>query len=172
MPRLGALGPYSRANPIQFFSKEALPAPFGLVSDLLPHSLGLKVSCVVSRMRETAAVGELDNASGNDIEEVAVVSDKDNCAGEIAQKLFEPKDRFGVEVVSGFVEQKQVGLGGEGAAKSDATFFAAGEWGHELIEGRHTEGGGAFVDSSLKIPSVGSFDFVKELRHLSITGAA
>ena len=133
MARLGALGADAGADPIEFLAQEALAAAFGLVGDLLADGFGFEVGGVIPGMGKAPAIGELDDARGDDIEEIAVVGDEDDGAGEFAEEFLEPEDGFGVEVVGGFVQQEEVGLGGQRAAEGDAAFFAAGERADEAI---------------------------------------
>ena len=57
------------------------------------------------------AAVELEDPLGGVVEEVTVVGDGDDGAGEAHEKLFQPFDRFGVEVVGRLVEQQHVGSG-------------------------------------------------------------
>ena len=53
---------------------------------------------------------EFENPAGNIIEKVAIVGHRDHGSGEVLEKTFEPGYRFGVEVVSGFVQDQHVGI--------------------------------------------------------------
>jgi hypothetical protein len=115
---------------------------------------------------------DFDDAGGDDVEEVAVVGDEDDGAGECAEVVFEPADGFGVEVVGGFVEEEEVGLAGEGAAECDAAFFSAGEWGDGGIEGWCAEGRGGGFDAGIEVPAVGVVDEVEEVGEFGIGAVA
>ena len=56
-----------------------------------------------------AAAIELEDPAGHVVEEVTVVGDGDDRAGVVLEEALEPRDRLGVEVVGGLVEQQQVG---------------------------------------------------------------
>ena len=51
--------------------------------------------------------------------------DGDDGAFVFAQVMFEPRHRFGVEVVGGFVEQENVGFTEQQAGERDAASFSA-----------------------------------------------
>ena len=70
---------------------------------------------------------DLDDAGGNDIEEVAVVGDENDGPREIFQHVFQPADRLGIEMVGRLIEQKKIRLAGERAAECDAAFLSTGK---------------------------------------------
>ena len=57
------------------------------------------------------AAVEFEYPLGGVVEEVAVVGDGDDGAGEAHEELLQPFHRLGVEVVGRLVEQQHVGLG-------------------------------------------------------------
>ena len=73
---------------------------------LILHRAGFEVGGVIPRMRPRAAIGQLHDARGDVFEEVAVVRDEDDGAGEGAQEFLQPRDRRGVEVIGRLVEQQ------------------------------------------------------------------
>src|SRR5207248_4645130 len=79
----------------------------------------LEPAGVVALVRDPASAVQFENPSGDVVEEVAVVRDRDNRALVIVQMTLEPRDRLGVEVVRRLVEQQQVGLAQQQAAESD-----------------------------------------------------
>ena len=83
MSRLGTLGANARADPIQFLAQEPLPATFGLLGDLLADGFGFQVGRVIARVREAPAIRQLDDARGDDIQEIAVMRDEDDGAGKL-----------------------------------------------------------------------------------------
>ena len=172
MAGFGALGADAGADPFEFFAEEALPAAFGLFGDLLADGFGFEVGGVIAGVGIAAAVGELDDAGGDDVEEIAVVGDEDDGAGEIAEELLQPEDGFGVEVVGRLVQEEQVGLGGEGAAEGDAAFLASGQGSDEGVEGRGGEVRGGGVDAGLEFPAVGGLDLVEEDGQLAVGALA
>ncbi|MNN66467.1 hypothetical protein D3C81_1820470 [compost metagenome] len=48
---------------------------------------------------------------GGIVEEVAIMGNRDDGAGEALQELFEPVYRFSVQMVGRFIEQQHVGFG-------------------------------------------------------------
>ena len=61
---------------------------FGVLGDFLSGCLGLEKGGVVSGMGVSFAIRDLDDASGDDVEEVAVVGDEDHGAGVGFEKVF------------------------------------------------------------------------------------
>ena len=55
------------------------------------------------------------------------MSNRDDGARVLVEETLEPRDRFCVEVVRGFVQQQHVGLRQQQPAKRDATLLAAGQ---------------------------------------------
>ncbi len=82
---------------------------------------------IVALPRNAAAAVEFEDPLGGVVEEVAVMGDRDDGAGEVLQELLQPFDRLGVEVVGRLVEQQHVGLGQQQAAQRDAALLATGE---------------------------------------------
>ena len=93
------------ANPLQLALK-CLTTFAGLLL-LLRHALGLLVEPggVVATPGDALAAVELEDPTGDVIEEVAVVGDADDGAGVLLEVLLEPVDGLGVEVVRGLVEE-------------------------------------------------------------------
>ena len=168
MPRLGALRPDARAHPIQFLAQEPLPPPLGLFGDLLPDGLGFQVGGVIARMRKAPAIGQLDDPRGDHIQEIAVVRDKDDGAGELAQELLQPQNGFGVQMVGGLVQEQQIRLGRQSAAEGHPPLFAAGERPHQGIQRRRGQGGGGRIDAGLQLPAVRALDLVQQDRQLAV----
>ena len=61
------------------------------------------------------------------VEEGAIMGDRDDGPRIALQELLQPLDRFGVQVVGGFVQQQHVGLGQQQAAQRHAALLAAGQ---------------------------------------------
>ena len=90
---------------------------------------------------------EPDEAAAEGFEQAAVVADEDDAGAEGFEFGFEPFDGGEVEVVGGFVEEEEVGRGGEGAGEGGAALLAAGEGGGMLgaVEAEAVEEGAAAV---------------------------
>ena len=72
-----------------------------------------------------AAAVELEDPARDVVEEVAIVGDRDDGALVLGEVALEPRDRLGVEVVRGLVEQQQVGRREQQPAERDAAALAA-----------------------------------------------
>ena len=70
----------------------------------------LEERCVITRPVEQPAAIDLDDAVRELAQEDAIVRDEDQRAAVADQELFQPRDRFDVQVVRRFVEQQQVRL--------------------------------------------------------------
>ena len=73
------------------------------------------------------AAVELEDPAGDVVEEVAIVRHRDDGARIALEEALEPRDRFGVEMVGGLVEQQHVGLREQQPAQRHAAALAAGE---------------------------------------------
>ena len=168
MPGFGALRSDARADPVQFLAQEPLPPPLGLFVDLLSDGFGFEVSGVVPRVRKAPAIGQLDDPGGDYIQKVAVMGDKDDGARELAEKVFQPENGFGVQMVGGLVQQQQIRLGRQSAAEGHSPLFAAGERPHEGIKRRSGKGGGGRLDAGLQLPAVRAVNLVQQSRQLAV----
>ena len=101
---------------------------------LLRHALGahLLERGVVAAVARERAVVEVDGDVGDRVEELAVVADHHDRAGEALQPGLEPDEGVQVQVVGGFVEQQQVGRAHQRAGQLQAHAPAAGE----AVDGR------------------------------------
>lgn len=70
---------------------------------------------------------EFNDLGGGGFKEVAVVAYGDDGEGRCGEQFFEPLDAGEVEVISGFVEEEDIGLAGERFDDREALAPAAGE---------------------------------------------
>jgi hypothetical protein len=113
---------------------------------------------VVALPRDAVAAVEFEDPLGGVVEEVAVVGDGDHGAGEAQQELFQPFDRFGVEVVGRLVQQQHVGLGQQQLAQRDAALLAAGELADLGVPGRQAQRVGGDFQLGLGVGAGGGDD--------------
>ncbi len=115
------------AHPLEFFLERFLARGFGRF--FLREALLFLVEpgAVVALPRNAAAAIEFENPLGRVVEEVAIVRDRDDGAGEALQELLEPLDALGIEMVRRLVEQQHVGLREQQTAQRDAAFLTARE---------------------------------------------
>jgi hypothetical protein len=71
---------------------------------------------------------------GDRVEELAVVADRDHCAGVTLEPGFQPNQGIEVQVVGGLVQQQQVGRAHERAGQLQAHAPAAGKAVDALLE--------------------------------------
>src|SRR5437879_13821651 len=67
------------------------------------------------------------NPTRDVVEEIAVVGDDQDRAGILPQVAFQPRYRFGVEMVGRLVQEQQVGLVEQQPAQGDPAGLPAGE---------------------------------------------
>jgi hypothetical protein len=79
------------------------------------------------------------------------------------QVLLEPRDRLGVEVVGGLVEQEEVGAHQQRAAERDATLLATREVVDALIRGRKAQRVHRDLERGVEVPAIAGVDEVLEL---------
>ncbi len=89
---------------------------------------------VVSEECSVAAAVETENGVGDAIEQIAVVRDEDQGAGEFEQRFLENLERGDIEVVGWLVEDEHVGWLKHEAGDEDAGALAAAEALYRLIE--------------------------------------
>ena len=80
------------------------------------------------------------------------MGDQDDRALVLGQVRLEPRDRLGVEVVGGLVEQQQVGVLEQQLAERDAAPLTAGEVRDRRVEGRDLEGVGGLLEAAVQVP--------------------
>ncbi len=114
------------SHPLDLPAQECLALALARLLLLLTDRLGLEEVIVAALVGKELPGGELDDAVGDAVEEIAVVGHEEAGAAGADEELFEPGDRFDVEVVGRLVEDEQVWAGDDGAAEGDAAFLAAG----------------------------------------------
>ena len=104
------------------------------------------------------------------VEKVPIVGDGDNSAGVLLEMLLKPQHALGVEVVSGLVEQQQVGLLQQQLAQSNSPFFAAREVCHHLVARRAPQRVHRLLELRVEIPSVLRVELFLQRPHLGKQG--
>src|SRR6476660_6477865 len=82
---------------------------------------------VVAVVAGELSAQQLDDPRRYPIEKVAIVCDEQTGAGITREKVLQPLDRAGVEMVCRFVENQKIRTCEKRPAKRDATFFSAGK---------------------------------------------
>ncbi len=107
---------------------------------------------------------EFEDPAGDVVEEVPVVGDGDDGALVVLQVTFEPRNRFGVEVVGRFVEQEKIGFRQEQPAQRDAPALAAGKGFDRGVGRREAQRVHCDLELAVEVPRVQRFDLVLQLR--------
>src|SRR5690606_7401506 len=105
----GLAGARAHVDPFELARERATPLALGLLFLLEALALLIEPGGVVALPRDALAAIELEDPSGDVVEEVAVVGDRDDGAGVVVEMALEPRHALGVEVVGGLVEQEHVG---------------------------------------------------------------
>ena len=112
-------------DPFLLGRQRALAGAFLLLLLLQALALLLQPGRVVALERIAAAALDLQDPAGDVVQEVAVVGDDHHGAGVVVQRVLQPGDAFGVQMVGRLVEQQQVGLFQQQPAQRDAPPLAA-----------------------------------------------
>ena len=151
-------------NPLQFTSQFPLPSRLASFFKSHPLVLLLKPRRVIAFVRNPFATLEFQDPAGNIVEEVPIVSNGDNRAGEISKVLFEPTDRLGVQMVRWFVQQQNVRILQKQLTQRDSSFFATGKASDDRVAWRDFHRVGSDVDTPVQLPQVQDIDLVLNLR--------
>ncbi len=90
-----------------------------------PGLLLLHPGGVIAFERVTLAPVEFEDPARHVLEEVAIVRYCDNSPGKLAEKLFQPGNRLGIEVVCRFVQQQHVRVLEQQLAERDSPLLTA-----------------------------------------------
>src|SRR5437868_11446628 len=80
---------------------------------------------VVSVVADELAARQLDDPRRYPIEKIAIVRDKQTGAGITREKILQPFDGAGIEMVGRFVENQKIGTREQRPTKRDPAFFPA-----------------------------------------------
>ena len=93
-----------------------------------------EVEIVVAAVGGDRAVGHLDDAGHHPVHEFAVVAGHQKRALERAgEPLFEPDDRFHVQMVGGFIQEEHIGVDRQDFGQGNAHLPAAAEGLHRVV---------------------------------------
>ena len=154
-------------HPLELALEGALACALRLLLDLEPGFLLLEPRGVVALPRDPRAAVQLEDPARDVVEEVAVVRDGHDRARELLQKLLEPGDGLGVEMVRRLVEEKHVRAREEEAAERDAALFAARDLRDVRVGRRAAQGVHRGLEGPVQLPAIRSLDRVL---HLAVLG--
>ncbi len=117
---------------------------------------------VVAVVAGELAARQLDDPRRHPIEKIAIVCDEQTGAGITREKVLQPFDRAGVEMVGRFVENQKIRTREKRPAKRDAAFFSAGKRAHDAIGFRRVQIRDERLDPMFQIPTVGLANLVEE----------
>ena len=143
------------SHPLQFPFQKLLPLMFLRLLDRLSLRAREQVIGVVAVVAGELAARQLDDPRRHPIEKIAIVCDEQTGAGITREKVLQPFDRAGVEMVGRFVENQKIRTREKRPAKRDAAFFPAGKRAHDAIGFRRVQIRDERLDSMFQIPTVG-----------------
>src|SRR5207244_985300 len=150
------------SHPLQFPFQKLLSLMFLRLLDRLALRAREQVLRVVAVVADELAAGQLDDPRRDPIEKIAIVCDEQTGAGITREKVLQPFDRAGVEMVGGFVEYQKIRTREKRPAKRDAAFFPAGESAHHTSGFRRVQIRDERFDSMFQVPAVGLANLVEE----------
>src|SRR5947207_2183269 len=150
------------AYPLQFPFQKLLPFMFLHFLDGLPLHAREKIIGVVAVVADELAAQQLDDPRRHPIEKIAIVRDEQTGAGITREKVLQPFDRAGVEMIGRFVENQKIRPCEKRPAKRDAAFFPAGERAHDETGLRSLQIIDEGFDSMFQVPPVGLGNLVEE----------
>jgi hypothetical protein len=158
--RLRMPGLRRQAHPLELTLQRALSRRRLLLFDRQARLLLLEPPRVVALVGDAAAPVELEDPTGDVVEEVPVVGDRDDGALVVGEEPFEPEDRLGVEVVRRLVQQQQVGGGQQEPAERDTPPLAARQARHVALAFRQPQRVHRVIELRLELPRVAPVDLV------------
>ena len=90
------------------------------------------------------------------------MGDEETGAGITREKILQPLDRAGIEMVGRLVENEKIGTREQSAAKRDAAFFSAAERADDAIGFRRVQIRDERLDAVFQIPTVVVIDLVEQ----------
>ncbi|OPY08532.1 MAG: hypothetical protein A4E66_01843 [Syntrophus sp. PtaB.Bin001] len=159
---MAALGahPYPFQFPLQGFLP--LRLLFLLVSQ--PILLLLQPGRVVSLPGDSLTPVQFQNPFSNVVQKVAIVSDGDDRSRIVFQMVLQPGHGFGVQMVGGLVEEQDVRLLQEEAAKRHPPPLAAGENFYGRVSRRAAQGIHSHFQASVEVPGIQSVQLLLDFR--------
>ncbi len=114
-----------RAHPGQLALEKFLALVLLHLLDRLPLGARQQVIGVVAGVAVKLTARKLDDTGRDAVEKIAIMRHEQRGAVVAGEKILQPLDRAGVEMVRRFIENQEIGPSQEGAAKCDAPFLAA-----------------------------------------------
>ena len=129
---LGLVGGEALDEQLQLFN--LLLVALVLVADHgLDHLGGLVPEVIVTDVHLDLTVVDIHGVGADGVQEVAVVGNGDDHAGEVQQEVFQPVDGFDVQVVGGLVQHDDIGVAEEGGSQQDLDLQSGVHGLHDII---------------------------------------
>ena len=160
--RFGAPRAGSAPHPFQFVLEKHLPLVLDAGLGGFALRLGDQIVVVTALVIDEAAARQLDDARGDAVEKVAVVRHEQARAGVAREKVFQPLDALGVEVIGRFVEDEKIRTREESSAERHTALFTAAEGADEAVERRGVQVGGEAPDAVIQRPPIVMIDLVEQ----------
>ena len=102
---------------------------------------------------------QFQNPAGNIVKKIAVVRNHYHGSLVFLKMIFQPCNRFGIQMVGRFVKQQHIGFLKQQTAQCNTAFFTAGKLGYVSIGRRTTQRIHGDFNRPLQIPAVAGIDF-------------
>ena len=155
---LALAGSRRHADPLELTLERGLARPVGLLLGGQARLLLFEPRGVVALPGDAGAAVELEDPSGDVVEEIAVVRDRDDGARVLLERPLEPGDGLGVEVVGRLIEEEEVGFGQQQPAQRDPSTLATRERGDVGVARRQSERVHRDLEGAIEVPGAGGVD--------------
>ena len=149
----------THADPFEFTRQRFFSFVFALFFKSKPRLFLLEPARIIALVRITFAAVEFQYPACNVIQKVAVVGNGDNRSFVLLQVPFEPRDRFGIQMVCRLVQKQNIGLLQQKPAQGDAPFFSAGEHADFHIGRRTAQSVHSQFKAGIEVPCVQRVEF-------------
>ncbi len=142
------------ADPVKFALQGLLAFGLGLFFIGQAFLLLFQPGGVVALPRDAPAAIQFQNPSGHVVQKVAVVGDRDDRAGKALQVAFQPGHGLGVQMVGGFVQQKNIRVLQQETAQGHAAALPSGDDRNRGVGRGAAQGVHGHVQTGIEIPDV------------------
>ena len=140
------------ADPLQLAGQGFLALGLGLFLTGQTFLLLLQPGGIIALPGDAPAPVQFQNPARHVVQKIAVVGHGDDRAREGGQIALQPGHGLGVQVVGGFVQEQNVGILEQQAAKGHAAAFAAGNLLHRHVARRAAQGVHGHFQAGFQIP--------------------
>ena len=123
-------------DPIELVLQSPLPFALGFFFHAQPFLFLFQPGRIVPFPGDPKTPVKLKDPAGDIIQEIAIMRNRDDSALVVLQVVFQPGNRFRVEVVCRLIQKQDVWFCQKEPGQSDTPLFAARKHSHRRISGR------------------------------------